>query len=1143
LRVLKSLFIILCLVSCSLVAFAQGTWTVITNQPPINGACCGLLLTDGSVMVQDNSNGTATNHWWKLTPDITGSYVNGTWSQLADSRSDWGPLFYASAVLEDGRVFAMGGEYNELGALEGFTNKGAIYDPVTNTWANLAAPAGWSSIGDAQCTVFPNGKLMLANPTTSQSAILDPTTLTWTAGGVSGKETNFDEEGWNLLPDGTILTLDVFSTPNAEKYVIANDNWVQASGTAVAFTDSSLGFEMGPAILRYNGQVVQIAANNHTAIYTPPATPTLPGTWTAGPDIPGGAGGADAPACLLTNGNVLFAVSPLPIFSGTPTFYYEFTTANALVAAPSPPNASFENCFTETMLMLPNGQVMLFDTGTAMEFYTPSGSPNSAWRPTITSAPANIVSGQDYTISGTQFNGYSQSSAYGDDWTNATNYPIVRITNNASGHVFYARTHDHSTMAVATGTAIVSTHFVPPLNMEDGPSTITVIANGIPSATSAPTTSHAIYVKNITCPNTTGGGTSNGTINLNLPAPAGGLTVNLSSNNAAAAVPATAFIAGGASSGTFVITGTNNTYVSINATITESFGTESNHTATAKVQPNNRASFVSQVVPTAMVCGQSYPVSVTFKNNGGVTWDTAHSYMLYAANPYGTTRWGLSKMPLGTASVAPGANGTFSMTAIAPSSPGAYNFQWQCYQQTENMFFGSVSTNVVVTATKNADAARYISKTGPLTVGAGADFFVQNTFMNVGTNSWSTSTGYSMMTVNPNNDPTWTATRGYLASGTIAPNANGTFTGSCTAPTTPGVYTMQWEMNRNGTAFGDKSPLLNINVTASADNATYNAETAVPTSIGPSVTFGVTFTMNNVGSATWDNTYSLLPTGSNNFGITGITSASVAPGNPGTFIATFTAPATPGTYTFRWRMAHVTTKFGQSTPLITIVVSADAATYVSRTGPLTVNAGQDFYIQNLMKNTGTTSWSTATGYSMMTVYPANNDATWTATRAYLASGTIAPGATGTFTGSCTAPILPGTGYKMQWQMDKNGVPFGEKSPLLNVIVVQGPDDAQFVSQIGIPTSIVHGTTFTPTITMKNLGTATWGAGYTLNSIGSNTFGIPSINAVSTIQGANDAFSATFTAPATPGTYTFQIRMAHSGVKFGQPGTKVTITVT
>ena len=41
----------------------------------------------------------------------------------------------------------------------------------------------------------------------------------------------------------------------------------------------------------------------------------------------------------------------------------------------------------------------------------------------------------------------------------ATNYPLVRITNNSTHHVFYARTHDHSTMGVATGSATVSTNF------------------------------------------------------------------------------------------------------------------------------------------------------------------------------------------------------------------------------------------------------------------------------------------------------------------------------------------------------------------------------------------------------------------------------------------------------------------------------------------------------------------------------------------------------------------------------------------------------------------------------------------------------------------------------------------------------------
>ena len=63
----------------------------------------------------------------------------------------------------------------------------------------------------------------------------------------------------------------------------------------------------------------------------------------------------------------------------------------------------------------------------------------------------------------------------------ATNYPLVRITNVATGHVFYARTHDHSTMAIATGNAIVSTTFDVPAAAETGASNISVVANGIAS--------------------------------------------------------------------------------------------------------------------------------------------------------------------------------------------------------------------------------------------------------------------------------------------------------------------------------------------------------------------------------------------------------------------------------------------------------------------------------------------------------------------------------------------------------------------------------------------------------------------------------------------------------------------------------------
>src|SRR5262249_20206025 len=101
--------------------------------------------------------------------------------------------------------------------------------------------------------------------------------------------------------------------------------------------------------------------------------------------------------------------------------------------------------------------------------------------PTITSAPSSVNRGQTYSISGTQFNGLSAGADYGDDAQMASNYPLVRITNKASGHVFFARTHDHSTMGDATGTTPVSTNFDVPANAETGASKLAVVANGIAS--------------------------------------------------------------------------------------------------------------------------------------------------------------------------------------------------------------------------------------------------------------------------------------------------------------------------------------------------------------------------------------------------------------------------------------------------------------------------------------------------------------------------------------------------------------------------------------------------------------------------------------------------------------------------------------
>lgn len=463
----KPLFgIVVCLLAS--VSFSQ-TIQRLNHQPP-DGASIGFLLTDGTLLYQGN----AENDWYKLTPDNTGSYVNGTWARTANLPTGYVPDAFASAVLPDGRVVITGGEY--LNGVFTLTNLGAIYDPKANTWTTLAAPSTWSYIGDSPSVVLPNGTFMVGNKLMKQDAILNPKTLTWTVLPGTGKADFDAEEGWTLLPDGSVLTMDVKKAPNSERYVSATKSWSTAGSTIVDLhspspfgcirfgPNGSLCYyppgEIGPAILRPDGTVFATGSYSstgsgagHTAIYD-----TATKTWSAGPDFPNGDNAGDNFAVLLPSGNVL-------VEGSFASYEWNGTSLTQTLGT------------FGSLIVLPTGQVLVGGT----EVYNPTGTYDAAWAPTITSVASSLTRGSTYKISGTQFNGLSQAAAFGDEFETATNYPLVRITNSSTGHVFYARTHNHSTMGVATGSAIVSTNFDVPATMETGPSTLVVVANGIPS--------------------------------------------------------------------------------------------------------------------------------------------------------------------------------------------------------------------------------------------------------------------------------------------------------------------------------------------------------------------------------------------------------------------------------------------------------------------------------------------------------------------------------------------------------------------------------------------------------------------------------------------------------------------------------------
>lgn len=500
------------------------SWASFGNLPGGLSPDTMFLLTDGSVLVH-NAYG---KDWYRLTPDGQGNYESGHWSTAINMTNT--RQFFASGILRDGRVFAIGGEYSDAGDVGGGTAKGEIFDPQASNgvgaWSAIDKPSSFSWINkDAASCILADGRVLLGDINSNRTAIWDPDSDTWVEAGkgfgtltVPSKQGNpTDEETWTLLPDGTVLTVQVVGAPAAEKYDPSTDLWSSAGNTQATLplanlndpiTNTSVNIqEIGPALLLPNGTVFAIGGTGNTGVYTPPATPSGQGTWAAGGALPADTSGnnfnqvngnlqtaIDAPAVLLPNGKVILIAGntrrevnggQVQFWSNPCTAYVYDPTTNATPTTlnPQPPNNGVDT-WQARLLLLPNGKVLMSTQQTSLAILTPdpqTAAPNAAWKPTITSAPATLVAGRDYVISGTQFNGLSQAVSYGDDAPAATNYPIARLTQVGGSSVSYLRTFDFSTLAVATGTAGQSTRAQVPANVAPGQYNLQIIANGCAS--------------------------------------------------------------------------------------------------------------------------------------------------------------------------------------------------------------------------------------------------------------------------------------------------------------------------------------------------------------------------------------------------------------------------------------------------------------------------------------------------------------------------------------------------------------------------------------------------------------------------------------------------------------------------------------
>jgi len=497
---------------------ARAQWSTLTNAMPNNNPDTCLLLTDGTVMCHEYN----TQHWHRLVPDPFGSYQNGTWDPsgitIADMPNGYAPLYFASAVLPDGRVVIIGGEDDPCCNMVE-TNIGFMYDPTTNKWsAQLKEQFGTGNVGDDPSVILQDGTMVIGNINGNTMEAFDPATLTFNKLNDTNKIDSASEEAYTILPgvqgaafplNGRVFAVNTSKSNSFQIYDPTGNTW-STPGTTAGLTLADDGpacpnsLELGPTVGLPNGTIIQFSGgeSGKNGIYD-----INTGVWSENTNLDFGLDSStgwrlsveDGPASLLPNGGALVMASPgcnstnktsfnapSHLFDWDGTTLNEVTTSGIGFA-----NAASYDSYQGRMLLLPTGDVLVVannqSTGskkrTTVELYTATGGPEDAWRPVITNAPSIVGPGDTYSISGNQFNGFSQGASYGDDAQMATNYPLVRITNKATGHVFYARTHDHSRMGVEEvgSTEVVTTSFDVPASVELGASELEVVANGIPS--------------------------------------------------------------------------------------------------------------------------------------------------------------------------------------------------------------------------------------------------------------------------------------------------------------------------------------------------------------------------------------------------------------------------------------------------------------------------------------------------------------------------------------------------------------------------------------------------------------------------------------------------------------------------------------
>ncbi|MXX77306.1 MAG: VWA domain-containing protein [Holophagales bacterium] len=290
-------------------------------------------------------------------------------------------------------------------------------------------------------------------------------------------------------------------------------------------------------------------------------------------------------------------------------------------------------------------------------------------------------------------------------------------------------------------------------------------------------------------------------------------------------------------------------------------------------------------LPAKMVAGGTATVTVTVKNAGTTTWTPFGGYGLGSQSPHDNDNWGLRRAPL-FGSVAPNETAAFEFPITAPEETGSYRFAWRMVRDPGG-WFGSGAVDVPVTVEDPSFGDATIPD----------------------------QTWVQYEALEPLTFPTASGGDGELTYGLAPPLPPGLSFDLATrvlwgTPATPLPAT---EYTYTATDADGDVVTLSFSITVKAavrDDAAVVSVLGLPSKMVAGEAATVTLTVRNTGTTTWTpfGGYGLGSQSPQDNDTWGLRRAplygSVAPNETVTFEFPITAPGTPGSYPFEWRMVR-----------------------------------------------------------------------------------------------------------------------------------------------------------------------------------------------------------------------------------------------